>query len=335
MTYSPNSVSQYEIGSQTLVAGGPAITVSGAIVSLAPSASALVIGSNTQALSPSPVTSIPQAPGITLSPNLVLSTDPAATYYYIIGSQTLVPGGPPLTLSGTRVSLAASASALIIGSMTSILPIAAGSDPFPLLTIDSHTLTASSAGHTYAIGSQSLIPGGPAIVVSGMTLSLDPAGTALIVDGTSTQALASTIPSSMVIGSHTLIANAAGQYIFGIQTLVPGGPGITIDGTVISILASATTSMATTSTTTEAGALDDVGLAMLILKGLGGTASPTKSPHTETSSSTMSIQSPRVGNNGNSSTTESSGKPSGASLSRPGVSLTLGAAILSFIVVLM
>ena len=40
------------MGSQTLVPGGPAVTFSGTRISLAPSASDIIIGSNTQALGP-------------------------------------------------------------------------------------------------------------------------------------------------------------------------------------------------------------------------------------------------------------------------------------------
>ena len=37
---------------------------------------------------------------------------------YIIAGQTLVPGGPPITVSGTRISLAPQATDIIIGTST-------------------------------------------------------------------------------------------------------------------------------------------------------------------------------------------------------------------------
>jgi hypothetical protein len=92
----------------------------------------------------------------------------------------------------------------------------------------------------YIVGSQTLVPGGGAIIVSGTTLSVDPAGSTLVIDGSITQQLYPTAtPSTLVIGSHTLTANFVGQFIYGSQTLIPGGTPITIDGVAISFPAAA------------------------------------------------------------------------------------------------
>jgi hypothetical protein len=45
-TFTANSLSQFLVAGQTLVPGGPAITVSGTPISLAPGATAAVVGSN-------------------------------------------------------------------------------------------------------------------------------------------------------------------------------------------------------------------------------------------------------------------------------------------------
>lgn len=47
----PTSVSEYLVGSQTLVAGGPAITVSGTVISLVSGGGAVVVGETTEPLS--------------------------------------------------------------------------------------------------------------------------------------------------------------------------------------------------------------------------------------------------------------------------------------------
>jgi hypothetical protein len=49
-TIAPNSQGDFVIGTQTLTPGGPAITVSGTPISLAPSATAIVVGGSTTAL---------------------------------------------------------------------------------------------------------------------------------------------------------------------------------------------------------------------------------------------------------------------------------------------
>ena len=49
-TITPSPIAEYTIDGQTLVAGGSPITVDGTVLSLAPSASAIVVGSKTEDL---------------------------------------------------------------------------------------------------------------------------------------------------------------------------------------------------------------------------------------------------------------------------------------------
>ncbi|MCJ1364783.1 hypothetical protein MMC16_003900 [Acarospora aff. strigata] len=173
-TFTTKSTSQYLIGTQTLLAGAPAITVLGTPVSLALSASALVIGSSTHNLIPSQTASIITIAGVTIT------ADSASRY--LIGSQTLSPGSP-LTVSGMQISLAPSASVLVIGSSThNLIPSKTAS----IITIAGVTITADSASR-YLIGSQTLSPGS-AITLSGVPISLAPAASELVV-GSSTQKL--------------------------------------------------------------------------------------------------------------------------------------------------
>ena len=85
-------------GSQTLVPGGPALTVSGTVFSLPPSGTDLVVNGVTQ---PVPIV-------------------PAATEALVLGSETLTPGGA-ITVSGTVLSLAPGGAAVVVGGQTELL----------------------------------------------------------------------------------------------------------------------------------------------------------------------------------------------------------------------
>ncbi len=246
-TIIPNSQSQYMIGLQTLTPGG-AITVSGTPISLAPSATAIVIGTSTHQL----------AIGATTLPTLTIGTltiPPNSLSQYIISSQTLTPGGL-ITLSGTPVSLAPSATAIVIGTSTQQLEV--GATTLPALTIGTLTVPPNSLSQ-YIISSQTLTPGG-LITLSGTPISLAGSATALII-GSSTIPLGSStiLPPPLTIGSQVFTANSATQYIIGSQTLTPGGV-ISVSGTRVSLAAGDTA--AVVGTRTE-------GLAGLITAGLG------------------------------------------------------------------
>ncbi|MCJ1380370.1 hypothetical protein MMC17_003473 [Xylographa soralifera] len=197
---------------------------------------------------PSPPTTAAVFPVIDLGASSITMN---SVSQYTVGSQTLVPGGPAITISGTTISLATSASAIIVNGITQNLPQVvslqpSGLPPRPYITIGSSIITANTAG-LYLVGTQALVAGGPAITVSGTTISLAPSASALIVNGitqtipTTPISLPTNQPSTeppLIWGSITLIANSAGTYILGLQTLTPGGPGITISGTTISLASS-------------------------------------------------------------------------------------------------
>jgi uncharacterized protein YodC (DUF2158 family) len=117
ITATPGSSSEYMLGEQTLKPGGPAITFSGTQVSLAPGASAIVVGLSTSMLlasdSPGDL-ELPNGP----APVLTLTANSNSASEYVIGDQTLKPGGPAITISGTPVSLDHQATALLVGSST-------------------------------------------------------------------------------------------------------------------------------------------------------------------------------------------------------------------------
>jgi hypothetical protein len=179
------------------------------------------------------------APGIapTITVGTAEFTANAANQYDFAG-QTLSPGGPPIVYSNQIISLGPSASVIAIGSSTQILrPNLAG--PTPAITIGPNLILNPdpSRPNNYVFDSQTLIPGAPAINIDGTIVSLEPSGTALVVDGV-TRGLPS--QTALTIGAQVATANAAGQLVFGSQTLLPGSAAINIDGTSVSLDSSGT-----------------------------------------------------------------------------------------------
>lgn len=115
LAITPNAKSQYIIDSQTLIPGGPAITLSSTRLSLAPDASALIIGTNTISFIPYSHKSLPT---LTIGDLTII---PNAASQYNVNGQTLIPGGPAITLASTRIFLDPSASVLVVGTKTSNL----------------------------------------------------------------------------------------------------------------------------------------------------------------------------------------------------------------------
>ena len=241
-TITANAKNQYIIGSQTLTPGG-GITVSGTPVSLALGGSHAVVGGSTQLLS-SQIT-----PAVNLPPTLTLGNEAItadAQSRYIIGSQTLNPGGV-ISVSGMQISLDAGGIYAVVGSTTQTLAIT----PRPALTVGTETITPNAQGH-YVIGSQTLNPGG-IVTVFGTPISLAASGDYAII-GSSTENLAIPTPPPLTFGSQTITPNAAGQYIIDDQTLSPGS-AITISGTPISLAADDSYAVIGSSTERLAGAI--------------------------------------------------------------------------------
>lgn len=220
---SQNAASQYVVAGQTLIPGARPINVQGTEVSLAPSASAIVIAGSTIVLSST------SAPAFTVGGE-VISANSASKY--VVGGQTLTPGAPAVTISGTRISLAPSGTQVVVGSST----IGLGSTftlP-PALTVGSQTYTADSKSE-YTIAGQILTPGGPAVTVSGTRLSLAPGATQLVLGSSTIDLTPANTPPPLTFGSRTFTANSASDYIIDGQTLIPGAPAITVSGTPISL----------------------------------------------------------------------------------------------------
>lgn len=115
---------------------------------------------------------------------------------YLVLGKTLSPGGPAITVDGTTISLAPSATALVVNGQTTTITqpyydAVYTSTLLPLLTLfdNNQVFTADRAGRYVLAPGTTLAPGGSAVTVSGTTISLDATGTAVVVQG-STRSLA-------------------------------------------------------------------------------------------------------------------------------------------------
>lgn len=232
------------VGSQTLQPGGPAITVGGQPVFLPPSATAIVVGGTTSGLPQvlTPTTQHQPPPILTIGSSTL--TGNAATQYFIAPGQTLTAGGT-VVIDDTTISLAPSASFIVIGGSTQLLAPAATAAPE--IIIGGSAITANSgnpgAAPTFVISGTTLAPG-QVRTIDGTIVSLAPSGSFIVIGG-STQMLPNavaptiTAPPEIVVGGSTFTAqlgnpDGAPTFVVSGQTLVPNQV-ITVDGTTISL----------------------------------------------------------------------------------------------------
>ena len=225
-TLTHNSAGGLMIGSHILVPGGHAITISGTSISIAP-ASQITVDGSTIALSPAAPTTIPN---VVVGGHRITENEAGDL---VIASTTLQPGSAAITVSNTPISLAPSATQLVVGSST--IPLLKATQA-PAITFKGQTITADSASQ-YVIAGQTLTPGG-VVTVSGTPLSLDPAESRMMI-GSSTIALSGPVTSKepLRVGGQTLpysINAASAVVVAGSRTLTPGGAAITISGTLVS-----------------------------------------------------------------------------------------------------
>jgi hypothetical protein len=103
----------------------------------------------------------------------------------VVGTQTVIAGGPAAIISGITYSIPIQGGAVIVNGHTSTLSVYPPG-PLPTLIVGSLTYTANSKSE-YVIGSQTLTEGG-VITASGETLSLAPGGSSVVmISGSSTK----------------------------------------------------------------------------------------------------------------------------------------------------
>lgn len=149
--------------------------------------------------------------GGTQIPAPASSPTTTAAALIVVDNQTLIPGAPAVTVSGTPVSLASIPTAIVIGTET--IPIGRASTPsttvapgpivigYQILTSGGPAVITLSGGQTISftnsstapvVGTQAILPGAPGVTISGIENSLAPSGTAAVIDG---ETVRSVVPS--------------------------------------------------------------------------------------------------------------------------------------------
>ena len=205
------AVSGLAIDGQNVVAGAPAATIQGIPVSLAPSASAVIVDGSTTPLSPG------QTPVIALGSQLVTASP---TSQYVLGGHTLVPGAAAITISGTQISVPMDGNAVVVEGSTVAIPDTAG-PVLPVITLGNQVITANSASQ-FVVGDQTLFPGAAAITVASPASAVAAFGPS---------------PTALTVGGEVFTPNPTAFSIDG-TTISAGGPGLTVSGTLISLGAS-------------------------------------------------------------------------------------------------
>ena len=262
--------SEIQIGGQTITAGGFGITINGGTyISLASSNSALIVGGSTVTLEnvPSSISGGSSETIITLAGQPVtLGPDTP-----IVFDGTTLSAGSAVTISGTPVSFSPSNSVLHVGgSVITLFPtttttLRTPNAPARLFTIAGTPVT-FTPGAPIVLDGTTLTPSGPALTVSGTLISLGASSKYLVI-GTSSIPFSAEI-EIVTIGTRIVTANSASEFILNGQTLIPGGSGIIVDGTTVS-LALGTTEVVVAGRTESTGHR----LGGLIWSGIGGSIS--------------------------------------------------------------
>lgn len=173
----------------TLVPGGPAVTIDGHVLSLAPSGAYIVVDGTTQR--PTPL----ETPGPTLNIGGTIYTANQASGFVVDGA-TLTRGGSAV-VDGTTVSLDSSGDYAVVNGVTQSLSGPATSAS--TLEIGGTTYTANSASG-FVVDGTTLTRGG-SIVVDGTTVSLDASGAYVVVDGATSISAPATTNASTTDGN--------------------------------------------------------------------------------------------------------------------------------------
>ncbi|KAK4991566.1 hypothetical protein LTR50_001761 [Elasticomyces elasticus] len=200
----------------------------------------------------------------------VLSYTPVASTGYMIGSHTVYPFGPAVTIAGQTVSIAASGSGIVVNGQTS--PLVAPTPIAPIVTLGSQVFTYTpTVARQLVVESQTLYPGGPAVTVSGETISLPASATNQIVINGHTSTLSSKSGTvTLSVGSHQLTLTpltVPSAIVIASQTLYPGGTAIIVGGETLSLPATGGGIVVASSSATSTQ-----GLGGYIWSGLGGNA---------------------------------------------------------------
>ena len=231
------AISALSIAGTTISAGGPAITVSGTIISLQPSGT-LVMGSSTvdlktagsgTALLPDP--GAPSADAYNVD-GLSVQVQPQSSLAVVNGA-ALSDGGPGVTVSGSLVSLEPGGKTLDVGTAHFAVPTEAADASYD---IDRFSIQAQPQSSIAVVNGVTLIAGESGVSISGSLVRLESGGKTLDV-GTArfpmpTEAADATYE---VDGFSVQVHPQSSFAVIDGTTLGAGGPGITVSGSLVSL----------------------------------------------------------------------------------------------------
>ena len=204
------------IGTSTLAPAAGATSAYGHAISVGPSSAA--IDGTAYALPPAPAP--PPTAAITLANGAVVTA-----------------GAAPAVVSGTTVALAANGASLLVNGQSFAIPPAApaaaaaagaGAGANPVLTVGGQVFTAAPTG--FAIGSQTVAPGGAAVTVGGTAVRLGPSGL-LVVGASATTLLSAGVGGAReTVGGVVVDAPAPAPAPTGTGTGMGGGGGVAFTG---------------------------------------------------------------------------------------------------------
>ncbi|MCJ1435077.1 hypothetical protein MMC27_004447 [Xylographa pallens] len=217
------------IAGSPLTPGGSAITVSGTLVSLAPSGTLVMGGSSILISNGASAPTTAPSPQATETGSETSSLSLLGNSAVVIGGHTLAPNDPLATVTATPLSLLAPGVIVIGGTSTMTL------SPQEDLTIGSQLFPLSSLGPSaILIDSQTLAPTDPLATIGSQLVSLAASG-ALVVGGTQTVALSPA--QAITIGSQAFGVESLGASAVAVagDTLMVAGPAATVDGALVSL----------------------------------------------------------------------------------------------------
>jgi hypothetical protein len=156
---------------------------------------------------------------------------------FVVGSQTLTPGGAALTQGGSTFTALPSGSGLQVVAQSSTLRLD-GVVPPGMFAVPGVVQKPDSEDE-YLVGNNAVSAGGPAVTVGKETFSALLGGSGVqVVNGDGQTRTESVVAVASIDSSPVRSGEDDGQYVFGDNTLSVGGQALTIDGTTFSALLS-------------------------------------------------------------------------------------------------
>ena len=156
---------------------------------------------------------------------------------FVVGSQTLTPGGAALTQGGSTFTALPSGSGLQVVAQSSTLRLD-GVVPPGMFAVPGVVQRPDSEDE-YLVGNNAVSAGGSAVTIGSETFSALPSGSGVqVVNEDGRTRTESVVAVASIDSSPVRSGDEDGQYVFGGNTLSAGGQALTIDGTTFSALPS-------------------------------------------------------------------------------------------------